>query len=290
MNCLPVPALSRLTVPPLPLDAQAIAQPDVKSVAIGWPLLGVGDHEISARSTPLSNPTGADAPTEKIAAQDKQFEPAASTEQTAESVEFQEPPTKVCPKCSVQTQTAGSFCPHCGASYAGGSKFPKLNKRVILAAVSVLIIAMAGVAIALSIQHNNQVNSEKAAAVAAEEAQKERDAEEARASAAASASAAAKEEADSAERLKRTAIVTALEASVLKDAKSRVGKGVLDGPITRASCTPLGGGSTDDLTAITGTFECIAVNKTEADGSESGYRFSGTVNWNETSYSWHLGS
>lgn len=81
----------------------------------------------------------------------------------------------------------------------------------------------------------------------------------------------------------------ALEESVLKDAKSRVGKGVLDGPITRASCTPLGGGSTDDLTAITGTFECIAVNKTEADGSESDYRFSATVNWNEASYSWHLG-
>jgi hypothetical protein len=238
----------------------------------------------------LSNPTGADAPTEKIAAQDKQPEPTASTDQTAEFVEFQEPLTKVCPKCSVQTQTAGNFCPHCGAAYAGQRKIPKLSKRVILNAVGVLIIAIAGVAIALTIQHNNQVNSEKVAAAAAADAQKEREAEEARASAAASASAAAQEEADSAERLKRTAIVTALEESVLKDAKSLVDKGVLDGPITRASCTPLGGGSTDDLTAITGTFECIAVNKTEADGSESGYRFSATINWNEASYSWHLGS
>jgi hypothetical protein len=238
----------------------------------------------------LSNPTGADAPTEQIAAQDKQPEPAASTDQTAEFVELQELPTKVCPKCSVQTQTAGSFCPHCGASYAGRRKFPKFSKRIILSAVVVLIIAIAGVAVALRIQHNNLVNAEKAAAAAAADAQKEREAQEARASAAASASAAAKEEADSAERLKRTAIVTALEESVLKDAKSRVDKGVLDGPITRASCTPLGGGSTDDLTAITGTFECIAVNKTEADGSESGYRFSATVNWNEASYSWHLGS
>jgi hypothetical protein len=238
----------------------------------------------------LSNPTGADAPTEKIAAQDKQPEPTASTDQTAEFVEFQEPLTKVCPKCSVQTQTAGNFCPHCGAAYAGQRKIPKLSKRVILNAVGVLIIAIAGVAIALTIQHNNQVNSEKVAAAAAADAQKEREAEEARASAAASASAAAQEEADSAERLKRTAIVTALEESVLKDAKSLVDKGVLDGPITRASCTPLGGGSTDDLTAITCTFECIAVNKTEADGSESGYRFSATINWNEASYSWHLGS
>ncbi|MBT2519768.1 zinc ribbon domain-containing protein [Arthrobacter sp. ISL-28] len=238
----------------------------------------------------MSNPTGADAPTEKIAAQDKQPEPAASTDQTTESVEFEEPPAKVCPKCSVQTQTAGNFCPHCGAAYTRQRQIPKLSKRVILSAVGALIIAIAGLAIALSIQHNNQVNSEMAAAAAAAEAQQEREAEEARASAAASASAAAKEEADSAERVKRTAIVTALEESVLKDAKSRVDKGVLDGPITRASCTPLGGGSTDDLTAITGTFECIAVNKTEADGSESGYRFSATANWNEASYSWHLGS
>jgi hypothetical protein len=81
-----------------------------------------------------------------------------------------------------------------------------------------------------------------------------------------------------------------VEDSILKDAESRVTKGVLTGPITRASCTPLGGGSSDDLTAITGTFQCIAVNKTEADGSSSGYRFSATVNWNEASYSWHLGS
>jgi hypothetical protein len=264
-------------------------------VAIAW-LLGVGDHEISARSTPLSNPTGADAPTEEIANQDQQPEPAASTtvpsipDRTAEPVELQEPPTKVCPKCSVQTQTAGNFCPNCGAAYAGQRKLPKFSKRVILFAVGILIIAIAGVAIALSIQHNNQVNSEKAAAAAAAEVQKEREAEEARASAVASASAAAKEEADSAERLKRTAIVAALEESVVKDAKSRVDKGVLDGPIKRASCTPLGGGSTDDLTAITGTFECIAVNKTEADGAESGYRFSATVNWNDASYSWHLGN
>ena len=65
----------------------------------------------------MSDPTGVDAPTEKIAAQDKQPEPVASTDHTAESVEFQEPPTKVCPKCSVQTQTAGNFCPHCGAEH-----------------------------------------------------------------------------------------------------------------------------------------------------------------------------
>jgi hypothetical protein len=45
-----------------------------------------------------------------------------------------------------------------------------------------------------------------------------------------------------------------------------------------------------DLDALTGTFECIAVNKKNTDGSSEGYRFASTINWNEGSYSWHLGS
>ena len=44
-----------------------------------------------------------------------------------------------------------------------------------------------------------------------------------------------------------------------------------------------------DLTALTGTFECIAVNKKNADGSSSGYRFSAAINWGKD-YTWHLGS
>jgi hypothetical protein len=63
----------------------------------------------------------------------------------------------------------------------------------------------------------------------------------------------------------------------------------LTGPILSVSCTALGGGSSDDLTSLTGTFECIAVNQKNADGSSSGYRFSATINWNKD-YTWHLGS
>ncbi len=63
----------------------------------------------------------------------------------------------------------------------------------------------------------------------------------------------------------------------------------LTGPILSASCTPLGGGSADDLTSLTGTFECIAVNKENVDGTSSGYRFSATINSNKD-YTWHLGS
>lgn len=201
--------------------------------------------------------------------------------------EPQEPQTKVCRKCSVQSLTVGGYCPSCGTAYVAQRRFASVNKRIVLIVAAVLVAVIAGIGITLNIQHTNQVNAEQAAAASAAEAQSKREAEAARAAAAATA---AKEAADASERTQRKLIVTALEDSVLKDAQSRVTKGVLEGPITLASCTPLGGGSSDDLTAITGTFQCIAVNKTESDGSSSGYRFSATVNWSDGSYSWHLGS
>lgn len=206
---------------------------------------------------------------------------------TQESTDSPEPQTKVCRKCSVQSLTVGGYCPSCGTPYVARRRFANVNKRLVAIAAAVLIIAVAGIAISLNIQHTNQVNAEQAAAASAAEAETKRQAEATRASQAATA---AKQAADATKRAQRKLIVTSLEDSILKDAESRVAKGVLDGPITRASCTPLGGGSSDDLTAITGTFQCIAVNKTEADGSSSGYRFSATVNWNDASYSWHLGS
>jgi hypothetical protein len=206
---------------------------------------------------------------------------------TPESTDPLEPHTKVCRKCSVQSLTVGGYCPSCGTPYVARRRLANLNKRLVAIAAAVLIIAVAGIGISLNIQHTNQVNAEQAAAVSAAEAEDKRQADATRAS---QAAAAAKQAADATKRAQRKLIVTSLEDSILKDAESRVAKGVLEGPITRASCTPLGGGSSDDLTAITGTFQCIAVNKTEADGSSSGYRFSATVNWNDASYSWHLGS
>jgi uncharacterized protein HemX len=211
-----------------------------------------------------------------------------------ESTDPQEPRTKVCRKCSVQSLTAGGYCPSCGTPYIAARRLAKVTKRMVLVAAAVLIAVIAGIGITVNIQHTNQVNAEQAAAASAAEAEKaaaeaenKRQAEATRAS---EAAAAAKQAADATKRAQRKLIVTSLEDSVKKDAESRVTKGVLDGPITSVSCTPLGGGSSDDLTAITGTFQCIAVNKTEADGTSSGYRFSATVNWNDTSYSWHLGS
>lgn len=189
--------------------------------------------------------------------------------------------TKVCSKCSVQATVSGDYCPNCGSAYGSRKRF-KPSKKVILLTAAVIVLGAAGTVTVLSVQN--------AQAVAAEE--------EADRKSRAAAAAAAKEEArlqeeaeaqDTAERAIRGVIVTGLEEAVQKDAEKRVGEGRLDGPIQRTECTPLGGGSMDDLTAITGTFECIAVNEKRDDGSESGYVFSATVNWDSASYSWHLG-
>lgn len=206
------------------------------------------------------------------------------------------PQLKVCRKCSVQTETSGDFCPNCGTSFPARSRKIRFSKRTIVILSIVLLLISGGSAIALSVQHASQVaaEQERAAVVAAEK--KEREAEEEKQEAEAKAVAdrekaaqEAAEAADNMERAVRLLTVTSLEESVLKDAKERVDEGVLTGPVLRASCTPLGGGSTDDLTAITGTFKCIAVNEEHDDGTASGYRFSATVNWDEGSYSWNLG-
>ena len=206
-------------------------------------------------------------------------------------------PLKVCPGCSVQSQTDGSFCPHCAASYVGPGPRSKFSKRIVIALVAALVVIGSAGGLALKISHDNEVKAQLVAAAQAQKrasdatkAKADADAAAAKAQADATAAAAAtKQAADDLTRAERKASVTALEASILKDAKERVKSQTLTGPIFSASCTPLGGGSADDLTALTGTFECIAVNKKNADGSSEGYRFSATINWGKD-YTWHLGS
>lgn len=196
---------------------------------------------------------------------------------------------KVCRKCSVQSRTEGNYCPHCGASYSKGFKPTKLTRQRVLILAIVLVLVGASVATALIIQHSNQVQAEQAAAEAKRKADEEAEAARTRAAEEAAAAKAAQEAKDNTEREFRALAVKELEKSVQKDATDRVKEGVLTGPIKRTACTPLGGGSMDDLTSLTGTFECIAVNEVKTDGSESGYVFSATIDWSKGTYTWHLG-
>lgn len=205
-------------------------------------------------------------------------------------------PVKVCPSCSVQSQTAGSFCPHCSASYNGPEPRRKISKRIVIGVVTALIVIGSATGLALKVSHDNAVTAQRVATaqakervVAAAQAQADAAAAAAKVTADAAATAAAAQQvADDKTRTDRQAIVTQLEASIVKDAKERVAAQTFEGPILSASCTPLGGGSANDLTALSGTFDCIAVQKVNADGTSSGYGFAATVNWSDGSYTWKL--
>ncbi|MCD9198316.1 hypothetical protein [Aeromicrobium wangtongii] len=140
-----------------------------------------------------------------------------------------------------------------------------------------VLLGAAGSALAVK-QHRDDLAADRAAAAA--ERQENR---------AANAAADAQEEANETERASRRDLIEALQEQITKDAKKKVADDLLDGPILYSSCTATGGGSTDDLTALTGTFECIAVNKENDDGTASGYRYAGTAEWDSGSITWKLG-
>jgi type II secretory pathway pseudopilin PulG len=190
---------------------------------------------------------------------------------------------RVCPKCSAQGLTSGDHCPHCGASYARKGRIRRASRRtkLIIGGVIALLLIGGGVTgVLLKVQHDNDV--------AAKHKQQQQQAQQK-----AAAQAQAQQAIDQANQEKRTlraGIVTSLQDSVTKDANKRINEGVLDGPaVNHTSCTPVGGGNTDDLTAHTGNFSCLAANKSNSDGTEEGYGFSATVNYEDGSYTWRLG-
>jgi hypothetical protein len=105
----------------------------------------------------------------------------------------------------------------------------------------------------------------------------------------ADAEAESKRMRDEIERDLRSDVIRSLERSVAKDAKKDVSLGVIDGPIVKTQCDPTGSVDVEDLAVDTADYECIAANKTNADGTLSGYRFSASVNFADSSYTWHLG-
>src|SRR3954447_16814572 len=79
-------------------------------------------------------------------------------------------PTKVCAKCSVQTQTPGEFCPHCGSRYA---RRRRLGRKAIAGIVAGVLLVSALVAgVTLKARHD-QAQERREAAAAAKQAAEE---------------------------------------------------------------------------------------------------------------------
>jgi Flp pilus assembly protein TadG len=201
-----------------------------------------------------------------------------SVENTAD-----ESPVRVCPTCSTQSQAAGDFCPHCGGRFSKRRR--SRRTRLLLVGVPLLLLLIGGGVAAGLIIHNNQqaANRKHAAARAAAHA---------RALAAQRQDAAQKLQ-RAEQRLKQTlardtraAIVKDLQAAVKKDAQKDVNDGTLNGPVLNPDCQPA---SASDATAPIARYTCLAVTSIGGDGTERGYRFSGTINLSTGSYTWQLG-
>lgn len=146
------------------------------------------------------------------------------------------------------------------------------RKTIVIAALAaaVLVTTVAG-GLFWKNQHDTQMRNNAAAASSS------------------SAVAAAEQQAATA-RAARAAVVIDIEAAVMTMAKKHASDGVIDGPIISASCVPVDGGSTDDLTEKTTVFECFVAEKDNGDGTMSGMKYHATQNWTTGEYTYGLGA
>jgi uncharacterized OB-fold protein len=192
-------------------------------------------------------------------------------------------PTRVCPQCATVSRTAGDYCPQCGKSYSKKARLSKRSRVALIAGLVIVLVGGAGAALAIK-HHQDEENKKKhAAALVAARVKKERAEQAQRESEDEQKQKRASEESE-----RRTA-EKELEKAVEADAKKLVGEGTLTEPILGASCTPASGGSSSELNASTGSYNCIAITKREPGGETSGYRFSGNIDFAKGSFTYHLG-
>jgi hypothetical protein len=155
---------------------------------------------------------------------------------------------------------------------------------VVVGAGFLVVIAIgAGVIVTLQRNHNEDVKREKAKAAAIAKAKKD-------AAAAKGEREAKRADEESLERSLRRQLAKGLREEVTKDANENIDKGVLDGPaVSRTSCDPVEADPISDLSVTNARYDCMAINKTNADGSAEGWRYSGSINFRAGSYRWRLG-
>ena len=95
---------------------------------------------------------------------------------------------------------------------------------------------------------------------------------------------------DETERRARAATVTNIETSIEEMANEHVNKGMFDGPILSVTCSPVNGGSTDDLTETTTVFECFVGTEDVGGGRMRGYRYHATMNWTSGEFTYGFGA
>lgn len=215
--------------------------------------------------------------------------PAASDHVAAEVAEEREVPagpTRLCPHCAALSHTAGDFCPYCGGRFSaqGGGGSSRMSTRVKVIAgclVPLLVLGGAGVAVAIKLHHDSQVTAQHSrAAAAAKQREQQLQQQQQVQQTQRATKISARQDAE-----------TQLQTAITKDATDKANQGVLtSGPAQSTSCTGVSGGSSQSLSESTGTYNCIAVYQTASDGTQSGYRYSGTIDFDTGSMTWQLGA
>jgi hypothetical protein len=177
-----------------------------------------------------------------------------------------------------------------GTPSPGSTSAEQRSRRwVLVAAAAVLLLGLIGGGAAWKIVGDQREAEAAARAAAASSAAAEQAAQEQEEREREEAAAAAQEQRDDAERRSRLDSVTEIEASVQEMAEGHAADGIIDGPIIDVTCSPVNGGSTDDLTEQTTVFECFVANEDNGDGTLSGYGYNATMNWSTGSYTYSLG-
>ncbi|HST40347.1 MAG TPA: hypothetical protein VLK58_12610 [Conexibacter sp.] len=199
-----------------------------------------------------------------------------------------EPVTRVCRRCSTQTTGSGRFCPNCGARY----ERRRLGRRALVAIAALFVVLVGGGATTAVLvkQHNDDVARERTEARAEAKRRAEREREEARERAEEAAERrrrAARDRRNTQIFLRKTALGE-LRIAIRRHADELVGDGLLSGPILRTVCDPKAGSELGNLDAKIGSFSCMAVTETDADGTMTGYTYDGTINYSSGRMSWQI--
>jgi len=207
------------------------------------------------------------------------------------------PPPRTCPSCGAEHATLSPRCPACDKRY--DRRFPGVSDRqrwalgglVLVVVIAVTALILPGV---LDAKRDNdaRVAREQAARIAAE---KKRLTREQRAHRGRPAELRAPgPTASTTERLAaRRKLVVALEGAILADARARIDTGELDGPVERASCSPLHPRmppDDQDLSKSRGRYDCVAVKRNIMKGGKVvglfGHPFVATADFKRFTYVW----
>jgi hypothetical protein len=156
----------------------------------------------------------------------------------------------------------------------------KIPTKPIVATLIVLALAAAGGTVTWKVNHDAQVAAQVAAAEEAADLEAERIAAE----------KAEQERQDSAERASRARSVSGIESSIEEMATDHIAEGMYDGPVLSVTCSPVNGGSTDNLNETTTVFECFVGTEDLGNGRMRGRTYHATMNWTSGEYTYGFGA